>query len=63
MVVTYLALVELGKYFFFTRLGQGARPLAIRPPHKERRIQRRAAGWSLRRASLPKRVAHGRPPP
>jgi Mg2+-importing ATPase len=62
MVVTYLALVELGKYVFFTRLGQAARPLAIKPPHKERRIQRRAAGWSLRRPSLPKRLAHGHPP-
>jgi Mg2+-importing ATPase len=62
MVVTYLALVELGKYVFFTRLGQAARPLAIKPPRKERRIQRRAAGWSLRRPSLPERLAHGDPP-
>jgi P-type Mg2+ transporter len=62
MVVTYLALVELGKYIFFTRLGQAARPLAIKPPHKERRIQRRAAGWSLQRPSLPKRLVHGHPP-
>jgi Mg2+-importing ATPase len=62
MVVTYLALVELGKYVFFTRLGQAARPLAIKPPHKERRIQRRAAGWSLQRPSLPERLAHGHPP-
>ncbi len=62
MVVTYLALVELGKYVFFTRLGQAARPLAIKPPRKERRIQRRAAGWSLRRPSLQKRLADGHPP-
>jgi Mg2+-importing ATPase len=60
MVVTYLALVELGKYVFFTRLGQAARPLALKPPHKERRIQRRATGWSLQRPSLPKRLGHGR---
>ncbi len=62
MVVTYLALVELGKYVFFTRLGQAARPLAIKPPRKERHIQRRAAGWSLRRPSLQKRLADGHPP-
>jgi Mg2+-importing ATPase len=62
MVVTYLALVELGKYVFYTRLGQAARPLAIKPPRKERRIQRRAAGWSLRRPSLPKPLAHGHRP-
>ncbi len=62
MVVTYLGLVELGKYVFFTRLGQAARPLAIKPPRKERRIQRRAAGWSLQRPSLPTRLAHGHPP-
>ena len=37
MVVTYLALVELGKYVFFTRLGQAARPLAIRPPRASAR--------------------------
>jgi P-type Mg2+ transporter len=62
MVVTYLALVELGKYVFFTRLGQAPRPLAIKPPHKERRIQRRAAGWSSHR--LPKQFgrAHLHPP-
>jgi hypothetical protein len=61
MVVTYLALVELGKYVFFTRLGQAARPLALKPPHKERRIQRRAARWSIRRRFLPKRIVHGHP--
>jgi Mg2+-importing ATPase len=49
MVATYLALVELGKYVFFTRLGQAARPLALRPPRRERHIHRRAAAWSLRR--------------
>ena len=59
-VVTYLALVELGKYVFFTRLGQAARPLAIKPPRKERRIQRRAAGWSTRRRFLPKRLVQAR---
>jgi hypothetical protein len=62
MVVTYLALVELGKYVFFTRLGQAARPLAMKPPDKERRVQRRAAGWSLQRPSLPKRPIHVHPP-
>ena len=56
MVVTYLALVELGKYFFFTRLGGVARPLAIRPRRRERRVQRRAAGWSLRRPALRARM-------
>ncbi len=61
MVVTYLALVELGKYVFFTRLGQAARPLAMRPTHRERRVQRRAAGWSIQRPSLPRRLAHGPP--
>jgi Mg2+-importing ATPase len=59
MVVTYLALVELGKYLFFTRLGAAERPLAVRPTRRERRIQRRAAGWSIRHASLP---GHGRRP-
>ena len=61
MAVTYLALVELGKYVFFTRLGQAARPLAIRPPLEERHVQRRAAGWSIRRPSLPRGLAHGSP--
>jgi Mg2+-importing ATPase len=59
MAVTYLALVELGKYVFFTRLGQAARPLAIKPPLEERHVQRRAAGWSIRRPSLPRGLAHG----
>ena len=60
MVVTYLALVELGKYVFFTRLGGAARPLAVKPPRRERRVQRRAAGWSLQRSSLPKHLGHAR---
>jgi Mg2+-importing ATPase len=49
MVVSYLALVELGKYVFFRarlpRAGGLARP---RPAH-ERRVHRRAARWSRRR--------------
>ncbi len=61
MAVTYLALVELGKYVFFTRLGQAARPLAIKPPLEERHVQRRAAGWSIRRPSLPRGLVHGSP--
>ena len=47
MVVTYLALVEVGKYFFFKRRIV-VRPLAVaRPPHA-RRVDRVAAAWSHR---------------
>jgi Mg2+-importing ATPase len=52
MVVTYLALVEVGKYLFFKGRIQ-VRPLAIRRPRRERRVHRRAAGWSTRRPHLP----------
>jgi Mg2+-importing ATPase len=55
MVVTYLALVEFGKYVFYTRLGRAAPPLAVKPPHRERHVQRRAAGWSMRQPSGPRR--------
>jgi Mg2+-importing ATPase len=58
MVVTYLALVELGKYFFFKGRIR-VRPLAIRGPTHERHVHRRAAGWSRRRPVLP----HRRLPP
>jgi Mg2+-importing ATPase len=48
MVVTYLALAELGKRRFF-RPRRGPRPLAApRRPH-ERRVHRRAAPWTQRR--------------
>jgi Mg2+-importing ATPase len=48
MVVTYLALVELGKHFFFQRFKPSGRTVAIpRPPH-ERKLHRRAAAWSAR---------------
>ena len=45
MVVTYLALVEVGKYFFFRAMIR-VRPLAIRLPRHERHVQRRASRWS-----------------
>ncbi|HEX6664035.1 MAG TPA: magnesium-translocating P-type ATPase [Gaiellaceae bacterium] len=48
MVVTYLALVEAGKYVFFKRPIR-VRPLAIRRPRHERRTHRRAAAWSATR--------------
>ncbi|HYA09460.1 MAG TPA: HAD-IC family P-type ATPase, partial [Gaiellaceae bacterium] len=48
MVVTYLALVEVGKYFFFKRRIV-VRPLAaVRPAH-ERRVHRVASAWSHHR--------------
>jgi hypothetical protein len=49
MVVTYLALVELGKYTFFTRLRAAKRPLAVSPSRRERHVRRRGAGWSIRK--------------
>lgn len=45
MVVTYLMLVEVGKYWFF-QLRHPREPLALRRPPHERRIHRRAARWS-----------------
>ncbi len=52
MAVTYLALVEAGKYFFFKERIR-VRPLAIRRPSHERRMHRRAAAWSAARRALP----------
>ena len=57
MVVTYLALIELGKYVFFTRLRAAERPLAVKPSHRERHLQRRAAGWSIRKPHLHRHLA------
>ena len=45
MIVTYLALVEVGKAFFFRRQPAG-RPMARRLPRFERTVHRRAAAWS-----------------
>jgi P-type Mg2+ transporter len=52
MVVTYLGLVEAGKYVFFKRMRAGERPLAASPPERERRVHRRAAAWSTARGFL-----------
>ncbi len=47
MVATYLALAEIAKRFFFQgRPRRRGRPLALPRPRRERRIHRRAAGWS-----------------
>jgi Mg2+-importing ATPase len=48
MVITYLALVEVGKYWFF-QLRHPRGPLARRKPPHQRRIHRRAHRWSRRR--------------
>ena len=44
MIVTYLALAQLGVAFFFKP--QGGRSLAHATSHRERRVARRAARWS-----------------
>lgn len=62
MVITYLGLVEAGKYLFFKGRIR-VRPLAIRRPRHERRVQRRAAGWSTRRPHLPRRLGPRVHPP
>ena len=46
MVVTYLALVEAGKYVFFRRLPPAERPLARIRPRRERRVHRVASAWT-----------------
>jgi hypothetical protein len=56
MVVTYLALVEAGKFWFF-QFRHPREPLARRRPPGERRIHRRAARWSGRTLSLAQRAA------
>ena len=48
MVVTYLALVEVGKLFFFRRFKPSGRVLATPKPRHERKLHRRAAAWSTR---------------
>ena len=52
MVVTYLGLVELGMYVFFTRFRAAERPLALSPSRRERHVQRRAARWSIPKPHL-----------
>jgi P-type Mg2+ transporter len=59
MVVTYLALVEVGKYLFFKGRIH-VRPLAIRPPRHQRHVHRRAARWSTQRPHLPQRLGPAR---
>jgi Mg2+-importing ATPase len=46
MVVTYMALVEVGKHFFFGHFEPSGRTLAIPKSHRERKLHRRAAVWS-----------------
>jgi hypothetical protein len=48
MVVTYLALAEVGKAGFF-RPERGEEPLAKKRERRERRIHRLAPRWSIRR--------------
>ncbi len=48
LVVTYLALVETTKYFFYRAIGPG-QPVAVRHPHAVRRLHRRAARFTSRR--------------
>jgi Mg2+-importing ATPase len=62
MVAVYLGLAEAGKAWFF-RPGVGVEPLAGRRPHRQRRIERRAARWShpaLPAARMPARRRRGR---
>lgn len=47
LVVTYLALVELGKHLFYRAAARPAGPLARPRPRRERRVHRRAARWSV----------------
>ena len=58
MIVTYLALAQLGVALFFKR--QGGRPLALPVSHEERRVTRRASRWH--RWSHATRPAPPRPP-
>jgi Mg2+-importing ATPase len=46
MVVTYLALVEVGKHVFFGRLRPVEQPLAVPRPQRERRVHRFASAWT-----------------
>jgi Mg2+-importing ATPase len=58
MIVTYLALVDVGKAFFFRRRPVG-RPLARGLSQFERTVHRRAAAWSAReRVALVSRRGH-----
>ncbi len=45
MIITYLALAQLGVALFFKH--QGGRPLALHVSHQQRRITRRASRWHL----------------
>ena len=51
MIVTYLALVDVGKAYFFRRRPTG-RPLARSLSQLERTVHRRAAAWSAREKVL-----------
>jgi P-type Mg2+ transporter len=62
MVVTYLALVETGKRLFF-RGRFAPEPLARPRPRHERRIERRAARWTLHGGRRLAPSEPGRPPP
>ena len=55
MIVTYLGLVEVGKRIFFGRLAPSGRAPARPKPSHERRLHRRAAGWSGRAPVLQKK--------
>ena len=61
MIVTYLALVEVGKVLFFRRRPVG-RPLARGTPRLERTVHRRAAAWSTRERVARASRLHGRSP-
>jgi Mg2+-importing ATPase len=46
MVISYMGLVEAGKYLFFRRPRPVERPLARPRPRVERRVHRLASGWT-----------------
>ncbi|HEY5161160.1 MAG TPA: hypothetical protein VII83_08855, partial [Gaiellaceae bacterium] len=56
------ALVEVGKHFFFRRFKPSGRSVAIPRPHHERKLHRRAAGWSAREPVRRPRVKSRRRP-
>jgi Mg2+-importing ATPase len=63
MVVTYLALVEAGKYLFFRRLPPVERPLAAARPPRERRVHRVASAWTHAAGVTGTRASRPRRPP
>lgn len=63
MVVTYLALVEAGKYLFFRRLRAIERPLAVTRPRRERRVHRVASGWTHAARATRARATRAPTPP